>query len=295
MSDVLKEHGFAGSGWGNEECALSFSDGAEQIHDSHGEWSGAGFESDLFEGVDGGEFVEGSNFGVFAWGQAIDEFDFVNARAVVVGTCADLGADEHAFAEPIFFHEGGGDEGVGVVGDVVAFWVTEESVAAVVDFEDAVEGAFDDGRWSGSEGWFSGWESGSAVATEGGSASGGLLTAAELIRTASISAAASAAAAFEASEFASWSIESGRSLVTALFETWGALVESWGALIESLGTLIEAWGSLVEAGVGITAASTTSSSSSSSSVAITVGIWVFAIGPVASGGVIESVSVIGSV
>jgi hypothetical protein len=156
MSDVLEEHGFAGSGWCDEESALTFPDWAEQIHDSHGERFGSGFESNLFEGVDGGEFIEGSNFGVFAWGEAIDEFDFVNAWAMVVGTCADLCADEHAFAEAVFFHEGGGDEGVGVVGGVVAFGVTEESVAAVVNFEDAIEGAFDDGWWCGAEGWFSG-------------------------------------------------------------------------------------------------------------------------------------------
>jgi hypothetical protein len=62
VSNVLEEHCFAGSRRRYEQARLAFADGAEQIHDAHGERPGAGFESDLFEGINGGEVIEEANF-----------------------------------------------------------------------------------------------------------------------------------------------------------------------------------------------------------------------------------------
>jgi hypothetical protein len=213
----------------------------------------------------------------------------------------DLSTDEYAFAEAVFFHEEGGNEGVGVVGDVVAFGVTEESVSTVVHFEYAVEGAFDDGQGGGAESGFSRW-SRATIATETLSrAVWG--TTAELIGAAAITTAAIATGtAIEASEFASaWSIEAGRSLIAAVFEPCVGIalraVEGRPVQRRTIErrAVVEA-----VAGHAVTAkaiATTTSSTASSSAAAVAVEliavVAVVAVG--ALGGIVVSSTVLGTV
>ena len=150
----------------------------------------------------------------------------------MVGAGTDLRPDEDAFTEAKFFHQECGDEGVGVVRCVVAFWVTEESVAAVVHFQYTIEGAFDNREWRGTEGWSS-WGGGSAIAIAIAIASEARARAVWRTATELIGAAATAttaiAATFEASEFAaSGAIKAGRSLVSTWFEP--SIRVAWGTI-----------------------------------------------------------------
>jgi hypothetical protein len=219
VSDVLEEHRFAGSGRSDQQGALAFADWAEQIHDTHGEWPRTGFESDLFERVDGCQIVKEADFGVFAWSHPVDEFDFVDARSVMMRTGTHLSPNEDSFAETIFFHECRGDKGICIVRDVITFGVAKESVTTMLNFEHSFEGAFDDRCGGRAVGGPAGLRARTVIAAETGAASPHVLTTA-VIRTATIASAATIASTFEPTEFTTSgrTIEARWSLICPLFE-----------------------------------------------------------------------------
>ena len=150
----------------------------------------------------------------------------MDAGPVMRGAGADLGTDEHSFAEAVFFHECRGDEGIVIVGDIVAFGVTEESVAAVMNFEHSVEGAFNDRRRCSTIGGFAGLRTGTMVTAETLTTTTHRLAAA-IVRTTAVAAAATRTSAFETTEFsasrrtieARWSLIAPRwSLITTRFK-----------------------------------------------------------------------------
>ena len=52
LCDVLQQDRFAGARRGDNEAALPFADGRQQVHDARGQRLGPGFENDLFVRVD---------------------------------------------------------------------------------------------------------------------------------------------------------------------------------------------------------------------------------------------------
>lgn len=61
--DVFEEGGFAGFGGRDDEGALAFAQGAEEVDEAAGIWAAGVFEGEAGLGVDGGEFVEGFDDG----------------------------------------------------------------------------------------------------------------------------------------------------------------------------------------------------------------------------------------
>ena len=129
VGDLLEEHRLAGSRRSDDECSLSLADRCQQVHDSHGDRGGTGFELDVFERVNRRQFIERLDLGVFFERSAVDGFDVAKSRSLGFRTGDDFTAEHDPFTESIAFDQRAGNERIVLAGGVVILGISQETIA----------------------------------------------------------------------------------------------------------------------------------------------------------------------
>jgi hypothetical protein len=68
----------------------------QQVHHARGDWFGAGFENDLFRGIDGGQVIELALSELF-WRPALDEIDTQQTRSAALSRRFDRPRELQSF------------------------------------------------------------------------------------------------------------------------------------------------------------------------------------------------------
>ncbi len=138
VGDFLEKDGFAGSRRRDDEHALTFADGRDQIDDAHVEVFGIVLEDQAAAGMQRCQVFKvadvGDAFGVFA----VDGFD-AEEREITFGFLGgtDLSLDDVPVAQAEASDLAGADVDVVGAGEIVVFGATEKPEAVGENFQDA--------------------------------------------------------------------------------------------------------------------------------------------------------------
>lgn len=96
LGDVLKQGGFTGAGWGDDQPSLTTTDGSEHVDHARGEAIFIGLKLDAFVRVDGFQFLEQRQVTHGLWNTIIDFSDLRHLGSAL--GFAGLAFDKHALA-----------------------------------------------------------------------------------------------------------------------------------------------------------------------------------------------------
>ena len=139
VGDGLQQHGLAGAGRSDDEAALAFADGGEQIHDAAADALAHGLHLDALLGIERGEVVEEDLVARLFGRLEVDGLDLDQGEVLLAFVRrADVAADGVAGLEVELANLRGRDVDVVGAGQVVVVGRAQEAVAVGQDFEHAL-------------------------------------------------------------------------------------------------------------------------------------------------------------
>ena len=135
----LQQHRFAGARRGDDEAALAFADGRQQIHDAAADGFAHGLHLDAFLRIERGQVVEEDLVACFFGRLEVDGLDLDQGEVFFPFVRrADVAADGVAGFEVEFANLRGRDVDVVGAGQIVVIGRAQEAVAVGQDLEDAL-------------------------------------------------------------------------------------------------------------------------------------------------------------
>jgi hypothetical protein len=139
VRDGLQQHGLAGARRSDDEAALAFTDGGEQIHHAAADIFADGFHLDSLLRIEGRQVVEEDFVAGFFGGFEVNGFD-LDEREILFAFVrrADVAADGVAGLEVEFANLRRRNVDVVGAGEVVVIGRAKEAVAVGENFEDTL-------------------------------------------------------------------------------------------------------------------------------------------------------------